>query len=63
MPRNPLQGSGGNHRFGWFYEHPEDAAGIVLNGQSRFTIYELRFTNEDLRAIPLWWGESEVALI
>jgi hypothetical protein len=34
MPRNSLQGSGGNHhRFGWFYEHPKDAAGIVLNGQ------------------------------
>jgi hypothetical protein len=34
MPRNSLQGSGGNHhRFGWFYEHPGDAAGIVLNGQ------------------------------
>ena len=60
MPRNPLQGSGGNHRFGWFYEHPEDAAGIVLNGQSRFTIYELRFTNEDLPAIPPLVGRDSV---
>jgi hypothetical protein len=34
MPRNPLQGSGGkHHRFGWFYEHLRDAAGILLTGQ------------------------------